>query len=241
MSYPMPYSLARLQARIGGLPTAAEWTRLHSIEGFYAFLHAARRGPLRDCIVALDIGGGSHEIERRLRHEVWRQIEELTHWLPGAWHPALKWVGILPYLEIFAYLRRGGEIYPWMREDMKLFGYLRKSSNCEDMPSAFALSPPNWADGWQRNLPKGQRRERAALDTFSACLLAAAGAADAAGDSDDRKSHQRLQSALLRLFHGHCQTPLAAFAYLGLVLLQARLLRSELQRRLLFRAGYSAS
>jgi hypothetical protein len=39
---------------------------------------------------------------------------------------------------------------------------------------------------------------------------------------------------LQRLFHRHCTTPLAAFAYLGLILLEIRSLRAELQRRLLF-------
>jgi len=90
-AYPLPYGLARLQARIGDLPTAAEWTSLRSAVGLGPFLDAARRGPLR----------------------VW----------------------------------------------LTLF---------------------------------------------------------------------------LRLFHRHCTTPLAAFSYLGLILLDIRLLRAELQRRLLF-------
>lgn len=230
----MPYSLARLQARVGRLPTDAEWSHLRSIEGFHALLHAARRGPLRVWLVALDARSGSHEIERQLRHGLWRQIEELTHWLPGAWHPALQWVGFLPYLEIFAHLQRGGEIYPWMREDMRLFPYFSARSDSEPEPSAFELSPADWAGGWRRRLPQGQRRERAALGTFTASLLAAAGAVDDAGGRGGWESYQRLQAVFMRLFHGHYQTPMAAFAYLGSALLQARLLRSELQRRLLF-------
>jgi len=38
------------------------------------------------------------------------------------------------------------------------------------------------------------------------------------------------------LFVSSCATPLAAFAYLGLILLQTRWLRAELQRRRLFPA-----
>ena len=230
--YPLPYGLARLQARVGELPTAAEWTRLRACEGVGPFLEAARRGPMRGWLTSLDSRSGSHDIERQLRHSLSRQIEELTQWLPGAWHPALRWMGFLPYLEIFAYLSQDGQVYPWMREDMVLFHYLTPGPGSE-RPDFEAL-PASWVDGWYRRLPPGSDRERKVREKFGPPLLGAAGIIDEAGHGDGWQLQQPLQARLLGLFHRHCTTPLAAFAYLGLILLQTRLLRAELQRRLLF-------
>jgi hypothetical protein len=237
MSYPLPYSLARLQARVGGLPSEGEWRRLSAIEGMAAFLHAVRSGPMSPWTLPGDARGGVHDIERQLRHDLWRQIEELMRWLPLSWHPALHWTSYLPYLEIFAYLERGGDLYPWMREDMLLFSYL---SPVLDLPAGrrrLPALPATWAEGWRQRLPSGGNREGKASGRLATALLAAAGA----GEEGDRwQSHRELEAALLRLFHGHCTSPLAVFAYLGLILLQARRLRAELQRRLLFPARGTA-
>lgn len=232
-NYPLPYGLVRLQARVGDLPTAAEWTRLRASEGVGPFLEAARRGPLRFWLTSLDTRSGSHEIERKLRHSLSWQIEELMRWLPGEWHPALRWLGFLPYLEIFAYLSQDGEVYPWMREDMVLFRYLTGgpgSSRRSGERLVVEALPATWVAGWYQRLPRGVCRAR---EKFGPSLLKAAGiAGDTRGGGG--QPQQQLQSLLLRLFHRHCATPLAAFAYLGLILLQTRLLRAELQRRLLF-------
>jgi hypothetical protein len=236
--YPLPYGLARLQARVGDLPTAAEWTRLRAAEGFGPFLDAARRGPLRAWLTSLDTHSGSHAIERQLRHSLGWQIEELTQWLPGEWHPALRWLGLLPYLGIFAYLGQDSEVYPWMREDMVLFPYLKPGPDTGRRPDERLASealPGTWVAGWYRRLPRGIWRERRFREKFGASLLMAAGLGDDR-DGDDGGQLQQLHSLLLRLFHRHCATPLAAFAYLGLILLQTRWLRAELQRRLLFPA-----
>jgi hypothetical protein len=240
MSYPLPYSLARLQARVGGLPRVGEWQRLSAIEGIAAFLHAVHGGPMSPWTLPGDARAGVHEIERQLRHDLWRQIEELMRWLPPSWHPALRWTSYLPYLEIFAYLEREGDLYPWMREDMRFFGYL---SPVLDLPAGrrrVPALPATWAEGWRQRLPSGGSRDGKASGRLATALLAAAGAGEEEGEGDRWQSHRHLEAALLRLFHGHCTSPLAAFSYLGLILLQARFLRAELQRRLLFPARVTA-
>lgn len=192
---------------------------------------------MRPWLTGLDAYSGAHEVERKLRHGLRWHIEELVQWLPSQWRPALRWLGWLPYLEIFAYLRRHGEVYPWMREDMVLFPYLSSSqghSQQSDERAVFQALPGTWLAGWYLRLPSGVRGQRTVRERLGPALLEAAGLLDESALAGASEPQRRLHSLFLHQFHGHCTTALAAFAYLGLILLELRALRAELQGRVLF-------
>jgi hypothetical protein len=237
INYPLHYGLARLHARVSDLPTEVEWSALHAVAGFGPFLDAARKGPLAGWLSGLDTHSGPHDIERKLRHRFGFHIEELTHWLPHRWHPCLRWLGFLPYLEIFAYLQRQGEESRWMREDMSLFPYLApvpSGVRPAGQRAAITALPDTWIDGWQQRLPEGEWRDQRARAKFGGALLGAAGVTANQGGSDSRQLQGQRMALLRRLFHRHSTSPVAALAYLGLVLVALNSLRAELQQRLLF-------
>lgn len=237
INYPLPYGLTRLQARVSELPTEAEWSALHSVEGFGPFLDAARKGPLAEWLSGLDTYSEIHDIERKLRHRFRSHVEELIHWMPGRWHSCIRWLGLLPYLEIFAYLQRGGTETRWMREDMFLFPYLAPAPS-EVRPAVqrapVAALPGTWIDGWEQRLPVGEWRDQRARTKFGSLLLGAAGMVGDEGSDSSRQLRSQHMALLRRLFHHHFTSPVAAFAYLGLVLVAINSLRAGLQQRLLF-------
>ena len=236
-NFPLTYGLARLQARVGDLTTEAEWAALHNIEGLGPFLDAIRQGPLASWVASLSTSSDSHEIERHFRRGFGAHIEELTHWLPGRWHPGLRWLGLLPYLEVFAYLKRGFAVSRWMREDMFLFPYLPPAptkSPPARQRTGFDALPDTWIEGWYQKLPKGIRQEHRTKKKFGFALLNAAGVSHDEESSDGWLLRNKRIALLRRLFYSYYTTPLAAFAYLGLILMETALLRAELQKRLLF-------
>lgn len=236
-NYPLPYGLARLQARVSELPTEAEWNALHAVEGLGPFLDAARKGPMAQWLSGLDSHSGTHDIERKLRHRFGSHIEELIHWLPFRWHSCLRWLGLLPYLEIFSYLQRGGAETRWMREDMFLFPYLIPTPSEARPPRQRAVAvalPETWIDGWQERLPASAWHNQRARAKFGNALLGSAGLPANAGIDDSRQLRSQRRVLLRRLYHQYAASPFAAFAYLGLVLVAINSLRGELQQRLLF-------
>lgn len=233
---PLPYALARLHARLSGLLDVSDWDALQPVEGVGPFLEAACKGPMAEWLTGLDASSDAHAVERGLRHRFEVQVEELARWMPLPWRAGLRWVGLLPYLAVFAYLDRREQEQRWMREDMTLFPYLAPSPS--ELPPAERLAPPalpsTWLNGWQARLPESRAADPRLSARLGAALLDAAGLPTSVADQDSRRVRVRRMSSLRRLFHHVGCSPLAAFAYLGLVLVAFDSLRAELQRRLLF-------
>ena len=92
------YAQARLQARHGQLPSAADWQRLAGTGDLGNFLHAAQHTPLHRWTEGLEAGQSCHAIERLLRQRLRSYIDEVGDWQPQAWRPSFRWLEYLPDL-----------------------------------------------------------------------------------------------------------------------------------------------
>lgn len=111
------YAQARLQARYGNRPTSADWSQLEATADLAAALQVTRNTSLAPWTGRLGARPGIHEIERRLREEWARAVDEIAEWQPGPWRAAIAWLRWLPYLKPLDKLARGGHAPAWMRED----------------------------------------------------------------------------------------------------------------------------
>jgi hypothetical protein len=243
------YAQARLQARFGEMPGASVWEGLHSLVELPALLDQMRMTPLRRWILNISFPTPPHEMERLLRRHMHAQIEDVAHWLPAAWRPAVRWTGILLDLPALAHLFRGGEAYAWMQEEPALRELaaldpaMRASAAAHGRYASFlqlgrdeALAT-RWLTEWRSRWPDANGRERAALEQLvKAARAHLSGFAEGRGESG-QAARERFRREVTILFRRHALTPAAAFAWLLLAALEFELVRGAVVERALYAPG----
>lgn len=120
MSIEFACAQARAQARLGGRLAPAAWQVLDATESLSQYLHAARTTALRKHVQSLTAASSPHGIERSLRRDWRTEVDGAASWVPERWRPAIAWTAWLSDLPAIAALGRGGELLPWMADDLAL-------------------------------------------------------------------------------------------------------------------------
>jgi hypothetical protein len=238
------YAQARLQARYGARPNSADWSHVAATADLGALVQVLRNSPLARWISRIGPRAGVHGIERRLREEWMRGVEEVAGWQPEAWRDGILWLRWIAYVPSLQKLARGGRAFAWMREDPVLGPIValeprdRRAAlgRTPLAPLAAGFPPPHdlagawtrhWRQLWPANHP-GRAPLDALLRTTSQQHGVLARLPDSARSSD---ALQGLERKFQLTFRRNPLSPAAAVAYLGLLALDLRRLRGALATR----------
>jgi hypothetical protein len=176
-----------------------------------------------------------HEIEGLLRAR-WRlYIEEVAHFAPKPWQPAVRWFSLLPDVMVITHLRAALPAPSWVRSDPLLrplaaeIPESRARSWQDPLFSHFNIRGKDpmalWIARWRHLWPTGSTGEWSGflLRTISLATPTTGGTARIRGEASLRNA-----------FHRYAFTPAALFIHLLLVLFSLERLRGALARRLLF-------
>lgn len=240
------FAQARIQARYGELPAAADWRRLSGTRGFGAWLEEARSGPLRDWIKGLSAASRAQEIEAVLRNRLLAQIDAVAGFVPNPWSGAVRWTRWLPLLGLLEHLRIGHPAPAWaltlapmqslLDDAGKLLPERVRASELGPVLEADAGVPldQHWMAAWRQRWPATTAAVRADLAVLEQVLqghLDRFRRGTTEGAWDER---QRLRVRLQRDFHGLVLSPVAPFGYLVLLALDLERVRAALLDRALF-------
>ena len=240
------FAQARMQARFGARPVAADWQHLEATRDLGAVLQILRGGPLARWTARFPTRPGAHEIERRLREEWMRAIDEVAAWQPDAWRDATRWMRWITYLPALQKLARGGRAPAWMRADAVLGPIVaREPRERGEALAATPLAPlaagfgepPDvaraWGLHWQKYWPRA-----AAFRLPLTRLLAVMRAhreqlAEAPPEASSRDAIRSAERRLELLFRRHPLSPTATAAYVCTIMLDLQRLRGLLAVRAL--------
>lgn len=241
------YAQARLQARYGSRPSAADWSHVAATADLGALLQVLRASPVGRWTGRLGNHPGAHEIERRLREEWLRDVDEIARWQPAPWRECVRWLRWVVYLPTLQKLARGGRPPAWTRDDPVLgpivardprdrTAALRRTA-LAPLSSGFSPTAADTAGAWTRHWRQlwpsrgGARRPLDALVNEAARLQSQLAALPATARADEAFGafERRLQLA----FRRNPLSPVAAVAYLGLLALDLRRIRGALATRAL--------
>ena len=240
------FAQARLQSRLGERPAGADWQHLEATRDLGAVLQVLRGGRLARWTARLAARPALHEIERRMREEWLRAVDEVAAWQPPQWREGTRWMRWITYLPALQKLARGGRAPAWMRSDAVLGPIVAREPRergpaLRDTPlaplAAGFTDPPDvpraWATHWQTLWPAG-RGAQAPLERFLALLRAQRERlAEAPDGATSLESVQSLERRLTLLFRRHPLSAAAAAAYLGLLMIDLQRLRGLLAGRAL--------
>jgi len=248
------FSQARLQARFGARPTATDWNQLEATADLAALLQVIRNTSFARWTGRLGASPDIHEIERHLREEWARAVDEIAGWQPAPWRAAIAWLRWLPYLTPLAKLARGGHAPAWMREDPVLGPIvarepLERSAALGNTPLAPLAAgfqagsevPEAWARHWRTLWPGG----RSAGETLETLLREVARhserLADLPAEAHSGEAAQALRRRLHLRFRRSPLAPATAVAFIGLLALDVQRLRGLLAVRTLRAQAVAAS
>lgn len=247
------YAQARMQSRFGERAAASDWQQLEATRDLGAVLQILRAGRLARWTASITGRPGVHDLERRLREEWMRAVDEVASWQPGPWREGTRWMRWITYLPALQKLARGGRAPAWMRTDPVLGPVVVREPR--ERAAALAATPlaplaagfgpahdvaRAWAVHWQTLWPAGEpargplRRLVALLRTHRARL------AEAPPEASSRESLQSLEHGLERLFRRHPLSAATGAAYVCLMQLDLQRLRGLLAVRALRDAPVAA-
>jgi hypothetical protein len=246
------YSQARLQARLGQSSDPAEIDRAHAARDLAGFLAAMRATSLRRYTARLATTLAPHELERHLRGEWSALVDEVAHWQPVPWQPAIRWLRWLPYLPALQKLARDGRPPAWSRDDPVLGRVVAAEPALRpallDTSPLRPLRPALTAQGdmvaaWQVHWRLLRPVETTASRVLDAIAIAAmtldATLRNAPAGAASTEAQRAFAVRLLRVFRRHPLSPAAAVAYLGLEGLGLLELRGGALRRAVLAAAAS--
>jgi hypothetical protein len=247
------YAQARLQARFSSRPVASDWQHIAATRDLGAVLQIARGNALARWTSRLPARPGVHEIERGLRDEWLRAVDEVTDWQPEQWREGTRWLRWITYLPALQKLARGGRAPAWMRADPILGPIVARDpreratalAHTPLAPLATGFTePPDVRGAWTRHWQSLWPEDRAARAPLERLLRAfrehRARRAAAPDETTSQDSLQTLAHQLKVLFRRHPLSPVAVAAYLGLLALELRQLRGALAVRALREAPVAA-
>lgn len=247
------FAQARLQARFGARPVVADWQQIEATRDLGAVLQILRGGPLARWTSRLATRPGLHEMERRLREEWLRAVDEVANWQPEHWREATRWMRWITYLPSLQKLARGGRAPAWMRADPVLGPIVAREplergpalAGTPLAPLAAGFETPQdvaaaWARHWQTLWPRGRvartelRRLLATIREHRVRL------AEAPPEATSRDAMQSLERRLEIMFRRHPLSEVATAAFICLMMLDLQRLRGMLAVRSLRDAPVAA-
>jgi hypothetical protein len=239
----LDYALARVHARHGERLDEFAWRRLEASRDLGQYLDFVRATSLRDWVVSLDGAGDPHAIERTMRTEWRRYVDQLAEWHPREWQPWLAWCAWLPTLSLLAQLSRPEPAPSWIQADpvcgpvapgtpAKRAAALRNTALAplEAALVGHADIGTAWRAHWLALAPR--------LDTHTRQLLCQLlGAVDAhverllSNTGTATSLRQELSQRLARLFRVGAGTVVATVCHLGMLALDLQRMRGGLVSR----------
>jgi hypothetical protein len=247
------YAQARLQSRFGERPHASDWQHLEATRDLGAVLQILRAGRLARWTAHVAQRPGAHELERRLREEWMRAVDEIASWQPAQWREGTRWMRWITYLPALQKLARGGRVPAWMRADPVLGPIVARE--LRERASALAAtplaplaagfgSPPDvaraWAAHWQTLWPEGEPVRRSLRQVVALMRAHREQLAEAPPEATSRDAIQSLERRLELLFRRHPLSAAAGAAYVCLMQLDLQRLRGLLAVRALRDAPVAA-
>lgn len=248
------YAQARLQSRFGERPATSDWQHLEATRDLGAVLQVLRAGRLARWTARINGRPGAHELERRLRDEWMRAVDEVASWQPGPWRAGTHWMRWITYLPALQKLARGGRAPAWMRADSVLGPIVAREPR-ERGPALVGTplaplaagfgTPPDvaraWAAHWQTLWPEGESARRPLRQLVALLRAHRTRLAEAPPEATSRESMQSLERRLELLFRRHPLSAAAGAAYVCLMQLDLQRLRGLLAVRALRDAPVAAS
>ncbi len=244
------YSQARLQARYGARPSGADWSLVAATADLGALLQVLRGSPLGRWTGRLGDRPHVHEIERRLREEWLRDVDEVAEWQPDSWRDGVRWLRWIVYLPALQKLARGGRPPIWTRVDPVLAPIVAREPR--DRSSALqgtALAPlaagfgepadttGAWTRRWKMLWPSQQAARRPLELLLGDAARTGARLAELPVTARADETLKLLERRLELAFRRNPLSPAAAAAYLGLLALDLRRIRGALATRALQEDG----
>lgn len=220
-----------MQARHGERLREGDWRRLQAAKSAVHYLDLARNSALATWASPLSLNKDHHQVERILR-SAWRQtVREVAEWFPPSWRAAISWCGELPELPIRDHSMHNLPVPSWAEPDDITADAARWSTTAQAEANAGAV----WLRRWRALCPSLSGAEAKALDVLASQLFACLETPECGTpDFPYRPPRDMLQAICLRIFRRQAGSPVAAFAYLSLVLLDFERFRGGLIERMLF-------
>jgi hypothetical protein len=247
------YAQARLQSRFGERPHSSDWQHLEATRDVGAVLQVVRAGRLARWTERITARPGVHELERRLREEWMRAVDEVASWQPEQWREGTRWMRWITYLPALQKLARGGRAPAWMRAD-PILGPIVAREPRERGPSLARTplaplaagfgTPPDvaraWAAHWQTLWPDGEAARQPLRQVVALMRSHRQRLVEAPPEATSRESIQSLERRLELLFRRHPLSAAAGAAYVCLMQLDLQRLRGLLAVRALRDAPVTA-
>lgn len=244
----------RIQARLPRLPDESLWLRLAAQKGLPAYLESARPTPIGPWLSSLSSASDAHEVERIVRGHLAAIVEEVAHWVPEPWAPAVRWSRWLAYLPDIETLIRGQAGTASTAEAAALplpvpgpeqtFAARALQAGVDWFRAATrgGRSPAEaWLAGWRMLWPVSGQGCIAGLDELAELLSRHGRLFPTLPEHAAWASRRTLSQQVRHLFRRRSGEPAAVFAYLALVALALEKLRGDLTRRTLFPIPEAAS
>ena len=241
-----------MQSRFGERPGPSDWQHLEATRDLGAVLQILRSSKLARWTSRIAGRPGVHEIERRLREEWMRAVDEVASWQPEEWREGTRWMRWITYLPALQKLARGGRAPAWMRADPVLGPIVAREprergpalagSPLAPLAAGFG-TPPDvaraWTVHWQSLWPPDATRGPLA-QIVAAMRAYRERLAEAPPEATSRESIQSLERRLELLFRRHPLSAGATAAYVCLMMLDLQRLRGLLAVRALRDAPVAA-
>ena len=240
------FAQARLQSRFGERPVAADWQHLEATRDLGAVLQVLRAGKLARWTSRFATRPGVHDIERRLREEWMRAVDEVAAWQPEQWREGTRWMRWITYLPSLQKLARGGRAPAWMRADPVLGPIVAREPRerapalagtpLAPLAAGFTAQPDvarAWGAHWQTLWPRNAQAREPLLQLLAVMRRHRERLAEAPPEATSRDSLQSLERRLERMFRLHPLSATATAAYVSLMMIDLQRLRGVLAVRAL--------
>jgi len=221
------YLQARLQARYATLPDENQWLHLAGLKEFASFLEELRNSPMSGWITGLSGSSSPEDIEKHLRSYLLDTMHEIAGWFNSPWSFTFNSLETLLELPTIDYLVRYGSAAAESIDDPEILELLHTGKQSDDLLNA-------WIVSWMSQWPQMSDRHYQAIESLIELLKQHRVQFTERSVKSAWEYRQELENKLRFFFRRNGLQPVAAFAYLVLVVLVLERLRAELLQRALF-------
>ena len=226
------YAQARLHARLESRFSENDWRMLAGSRNFGSCIDVVNQTTAANVTARLDRTNSVHAVERVLREEWSAIVSEISDWLPEKWQSAANWITVLPHLRRFEYSSESDGTPRWLRletEFLNATGVIRAEY---ENGLATREVAKIWRNEWHLRL--SNKRHRSEINIVLSPLLDRYLTHGTPRAIEVSKNWHNLADYLKGVFRKHSQTPIAIFAFLGLIALDFERLRGVLTDRIIF-------